>query len=236
VHDAARLARTDLPELETPRMRFTPSLVLLALAAAPAAAQAPHPAASPAAAIAAPASDAFVLDVSHTNVGFRVKHLGINTVSGRFDRFAGSFTWDSTAPALTSVDVTIEAASVDTDIERRDNHLRSEDFFFVEKYPTITFRSTNVRRVEGNRYRVLGDLTMRGVTKPVVLDAELTGLLRLKSGAEVAAVRATTTINRFDYGLAWNRLTEGVANVAPEVEIVLELEARKAAPAATSAP
>lgn len=216
-------------------MRFTLSAVLLVLAAAPATAQAPRPIAAPTAAPEA-RSDAFVLDVAHTNVQFRVKHLGINTVSGRFDSFSGSFSWDSTAPALTSVDVTIDAASVDTDIERRDNHLRSEDFFFVEKYPTITFRSTNVRRVEGNRFRVLGDLTIRGVTKPVVLDAELTGLLRLKSGAEVAAVSATTTINRFDYGLAWNRLTEGVANVAPEVEIVLNIEARKAAPAATSAP
>lgn len=217
-------------------MRFTSSLVLLTLAALPAAAQAPRPSATPVATTAAAPSDAFVLDVSHTNVQFRVKHLGINTVTGRFDRFSGSFTWDSTAPALGSVDVTIDAASVDTDIERRDNHLRSSDFFFVDSFPTITFRSTNVRRVEGNRFRVLGDLTIRGVTKPVVLDAELTGLLRLKSGAEVAAVSARTTINRFDYGLAWNRLTEGVANVAPEVEIVLNIEARKAAPAATSAP
>lgn len=217
-------------------MRFTSSLVLLTLAALPAAAQAPRPSATPVATTTAAPSDAFVLDVSHTNVQFRVKHLGINTVTGRFDRFSGSFTWDSTAPALGSVDVTIDAASVDTDIERRDNHLRSSDFFFVDSFPTITFRSTNVRRVEGNRFRVLGDLTIRGVTKPVVLDAELTGLLRLKSGAEVAAVSARTTINRFDYGLAWNRLTEGVANVAPEVEIVLNIEARKAAPAATSAP
>lgn len=217
-------------------MRFTSSLVLLTLAVLPAAAQAPRPSATPVATTTAAPSDAFVLDVSHTNVQFRVKHLGINTVTGRFDRFSGSFTWDSTAPALGSVDVTIDAASVDTDIERRDNHLRSSDFFFVDSFPTITFRSTNVRRVEGNRFRVLGDLTIRGVTKPVVLDAELTGLLRLKSGAEVAAVSARTTINRFDYGLAWNRLTEGVANVAPEVEIVLNIEARKAAPAATSAP
>ena len=229
------LARTDPPELDTLRMRFTSSVALLALVALPAAAQAPRPTAAPVATVAA-TPDAFALDVSHTNVQFRVKHLGINTVTGRFDRFSGSFTWDSTAPALASVDVTIDAASVDTDVERRDNHLRSEDFFFVERFPTITFRSTNVRRVEGNRYRVLGDLTIRGVTKPVVLDAELTGLLRLQSGAEVAAVSARTTINRFDYGLAWNRLTEGVANVAPEVEIVLDIEARKPAPAATSAP
>jgi polyisoprenoid-binding protein YceI len=218
-------------------MRFTPSLALFALVAAPAAAQAPRPAAAPAA-IAAPAvaPGAFVLDPSHTNVMFKVRHLGINTVTGRFDRFSGSFSYDSTAPALTSVNVSIDAASVDTDIERRDNHLRSEDFFFVERHPTITFTSRNVRRVEGNRYKVLGDLTIRGVTKPVVLDAELTGLLRLQSGAEVAAITATTTIDRFDYGLAWNRLTEGVANVAPEVEIVLNLEARKAAPAASAAP
>ena len=224
-------------------MRFTPSLALLALVAAPAAAQAPRPAAAPStpaaaavAAAAATAPGAFVLDASHTNVMFRVKHLGINTVTGRFGKFTGSFSYDSTTPALTSVNVTIDAASVDTDIERRDNHLRSEDFFHVEQHPSITFVSRNVRKVDGTRYKVLGDLTIRGVTKPVVLDAELTGLLRLQSGAEVAAVSASTTINRFDYGLAWNRLTEGVANVAPEVEIVLNIEARKAAPAATSAP
>ena len=218
-------------------MRFTPSLALLALVAAPAAAQAPRPAsAQMAAAAPSAAPGAFVLDASHTNVMFRVKHLGINTVTGRFGKFSGSFTWDSTAPALGSVNVSIDAASVDTDIERRDNHLRSEDFFFVEQHPTITFASRNVRRVEGNRYKVLGDLTIRGVTKPVVLDAELTGLLKLQSGTEVAAISATTTINRFDYGLAWNRLTEGVANVAPEVEIVLNIEARKAAPAAAPAP
>ena len=209
-------------------MRILPSLVLLLLAAAPLGAQAPHPAVAPAPA----AAGAYVLDASHTSVQFRVKHLGINTVTGRFDRFSGSFTYDSTAPALTSVNVTIEAASVDTDIERRDTHLRSEDFFHAEQHPAITFTSRSVRPVGGAKYKVLGDLTIRGVTKAVVLDAELTGLLRLKSGAEVAAVSATTTINRFDYGLAWNRLTEGVANVAPEVEIVLNLEAKKAAPAA----
>ena len=219
-------------------MRLTPSLAFLALVAAPAAAQAPRPAAAPMAAAAAPAAapGAFVLDASHTNVMFRVKHLGINTVTGRFGKFSGSFTYDSAAPALGSVNVSIDAASVDTDIERRDNHLRSEDFFFVEQHPAITFVSRNVRRVEGTRYKVLGDLTIRGVTKPVVLDAELTGLLKLQSGTEVAAISATTTINRFDYGLAWNRLTEGVANVAPEVEIVLNIEARKAPPAATAAP
>ena len=219
-------------------MRIPSSLALLTLSAAPLAAQAPRPTAAPATAPAAavPAPRAFVLDASHTNVMFKVKHLGINTVTGRFDKFTGSFTYDSAAPALTSVNVSIDAASVDTDIERRDNHLRSEDFFFVEQHPVITFASKNVRRVEGNRFKVLGDLTIRGVTKPVVLDAELTGLLKLQSGAEVAAVTATTTINRFDYGLAWNRLTEGVANVAPEVEILLNLEARKAAPTAPAAP
>ena len=214
-------------------MLSKPLLVVSALLLASTVASAQAPKVTKAAALGvagSAAADAFVLDQSHTNVAFKVRHLGISTVSGRFAKFSGSFRYDSANPAASRVDVTVDVASVDTDIDRRDEHLRSEDFFFVEKYPTMTFASREVERVDDTHFLVKGDLTIRGITKPVVLDATLGGVLRLESGATIAALHATTTINRFDYGLAWNRLTEGVANVAPQVVIVMDIEARRAAP------
>ena len=194
-----------------------------ALVALPAGAQR----AATAPAVAAPAADAFVIDAAHSSVTFKVRHLGISTVTGRFARFGGSFTYDSTSPSLANVAVTIDAASVDTDIQRRDDDLRSDNFFDVARYPTLAYVARRIDRVGDGKYRVLGDLTIHGVTKPAVLDAELGGVLHLANGTDVAAVHATTTINRFDYGLTWNRLTEGVANVAPEVQIILDVEARR---------
>ena len=215
-------------------MHAKPLLVSALLFAAPSlTAQAPNAAQSPAISVApvAPApAGTFVIDPAHTSVTFKVRHLGISTVSGRFAKFSGSFHYDSLNPAASRVDVTIDAASVDTDIDRRDEHLRSEDFFFVEKHPAITFSSRTVNRVGPSRFRVLGDLTIRGVTRPVVLDTELGGVLSLQNGGAIAAMRATTSIDRFDYGLVWNRMTEGVANVAPEVQIELDIEAKRAAP------
>ncbi len=210
-----------------------PAVIAVLVAAPGAGAQAPKSSPAPAvlAARQAAASAPFVIDQSHTNVTFKVRHLGISTVSGRFAKFSGSFLYDSLNPAASRVDVTIDAASVDTDIDRRDEHLRSEDFFFVEKHPSITFTSRAVNRVGPTAFRVLGDLTIRGVTRPVVLEAQLGGVLPLSNGGAIAALRATTTIDRFDYGLVWNRLTEGVANVAPEVQIELDIEAKRAAAA-----
>ena len=202
------------------------SLALLALSAG---AQAPRPVApvaSPVAAAVAPGT--FVIDAAHSQVGFKVRHLGISTVTGQVAKFAGTFAFDSANPSASRVDVTIDASSVDTHIERRDADLRSENFFWVEKYPTISFVSRTINRIAPTKFRVLGDLTIRGVTKPVVLHAELGGILKLQNGTSVAALSATTTINRFDYGLTWNRMTEGVANVAPEVQIVLDVEAKQA--------
>ena len=233
-HPRPRHARTELtPNHENPGMHVRLFRVTLALVlAAPVVrAQAPN-VRSPGFPLTAPAAPTtFVIDQAHTNVAFKVRHLGISTVTGRFARFSGSFLYDSLNPGASRVDVTIDAASVDTDIERRDEHLRSEDFFHVAQFPSITFISRTVNRVGPSRFRVLGDLTIRGVTKPVVLDAELGGVLTLQSGGAIAALRATTTIDRFDYGLAWNRMTEGVANVAPEVQIELDIEAKRAPPA-----
>ena len=209
--------------------RFRSALLLAPLAGAlatrPAAAQ--RASATNATPSAAPA-DAFIIDAAHSSVTFKVRHLGISTVTGRFTKFSGSFAFDSTAPALADVAVTIDASSVDTDIARRDDDLRSDNFFDVAKYPSLSYAARRIDRVADGRYRVIGDLTIHGVTRPAVLDAELGGVLHLANGTEVAAVHATTTINRFDYGLTWNRLTEGVANVAPEVQIGLDVEARQA--------
>jgi polyisoprenoid-binding protein YceI len=122
---------------------------------------------------------------------------------------------------------TIDAASIDTDNDRRDNHLRSPDFFAADSYPTLTFQSTRVEEVEEGRLRVAGDLSIRGVTRPVVLDVVLEGATVGGEGQPITGWTAETTINRKDYGLMWNRLTEaGGWVVADDVRIVLEVEAR----------
>jgi polyisoprenoid-binding protein YceI len=198
---------------------LAPALVLvgLALSAGPLRSQAPMP-------------DGLVeyeVDPSHTQVMFKVRHMGVSTVTGKFNRFAATFAYDPENPSASWVTATIDAASVDTDNERRDNHLRSPDFFAADSYPTLTFQSTGVEHVEDGRLRVAGDLTIRGVTKPVLLNVVLEGTTVGSEGRPIVGWTAETTVNRKDYGLLWNRLTEaGGWVVGDEVRIVLEVEAR----------
>jgi polyisoprenoid-binding protein YceI len=169
----------------------------------------------------------YEVDPSHTQIMFKVRHMGVSTVTGRFGRFAATFAWDPEDLAASWVTATIDAASIDTDNDRRDNHLRSPDFFAADSYPTLTFRSTGVEAVDEGRLRVAGDLSIRGVTKPVVLDVILGGTTVGGEGRPITGWTAEATINRKDYGLMWNRLTEaGGWVVADEVRIVLEVEAR----------
>jgi polyisoprenoid-binding protein YceI len=169
----------------------------------------------------------YEVDPSHTQVMFKVRHMGVSTVSGRFRRFAATFAWDPADPGASWVTATIDAASIDTDNDRRDNHLRSADFFAADSYPTLTFRSTRVEEVGEGRLRVAGDLSIRGVTKPVVLDVVLEGATVGGVGRPITGWTAEATINRKDYGLMWNRLTEaGGWVVGDDVRIVLEVEAR----------
>ena len=168
----------------------------------------------------------WTIDPSHSHVEFAVKHMMFTTVRGSFERLSGTIRLDEANVANSSVEVEIEAASISTRDEKRDAHLRSADFFDVERYPTITFRSTRVEPVGENRLKVTGDLTMHGVTREVVLDTEFTGRGKSPFGFEVLGYTATTTINRDEFGLTWNAALEtGGVLVGNEIKITIDVEA-----------
>ena len=180
--------------------------------------------------IASAAPKTFTIDRSHSEVGFNVRHF-FSKVHGRFENYSGTIVYDEANLVASTVEVTIADTSINTQTERRDNHLRSEDFFWTEKYPTLTFKSTKV--VPGKdktHFNVLGDLTMRGVTKPVTLATEFLGSGEVSVGGSSMGTRAgfiaTTTVNRKDYGINWNKvLDNGGAMLGEDVEIVLNIEA-----------
>lgn len=177
---------------------------------------------------------AYKFDKAHSVVGFNVRHF-FAKVPGKFKEFDGTFMLDPQNLAASSVDVTIQATSVDTDNERRDTHLRSPDFFEVEKHPVLTFKSTKVVPGEGSKFKVEGDLTIRGITKPVVLDVEHLGTGEVTTGGQSMGTRtgfeATTRIDRKDFGIVWNRaLDQGGAMLSDDVWITLQIEAVKDVP------
>ena len=175
----------------------------------------------------------YEVDPEHSSVLFKVRHMGVSTVTGRFNTFAATFWYDPAAPSATRATATIDVGSIDTDNERRDNHLRSEDFFWAEQHPTMTFQSRQVRKTGDDEFEVEGDLTIRGVTKPVVLEVEIEGEGKTNQGQPLLGLTATTEINRHDYGLRWNRALEaGGWVVGDDVRIILEIEARGPTPAA----
>lgn len=169
----------------------------------------------------------WAIDPAHTVAEFAVKHMVVATAKGRFKGIAGTIALDERNPAGSSVEVTIEAASVDSGDERRDGHLKSPDFFDVESYPTITFRSTKVEG-DGDRFRVHGDLTIRDVTRPVVLEVERLGGGKTPFGTEILAYEAKTKIDRREFGLTWNAALEaGGMLVSDDVKISLDVETVK---------
>jgi polyisoprenoid-binding protein YceI len=168
----------------------------------------------------------WTIDNSHSVAEFSVKHMMFATVKGRFGSVEGTITVDNQNVENSSVDVRIDVASIDTRDEKRDAHLRSADFFDVENYPTLTFRSTRVERAGGNDLKVHGDLTIRGVTKPAVLEAEYNGQGVNPWGQQVLSYSATTKINRKDFDLNWNAALEtGGVLVGDEVKVSIEIEA-----------
>ena len=175
-------------------------------------------------------------DLVHSSVGFTVRHLVVSKVRGKFARWTGSILMDEHDLLRTTVDVTIETASVDTGVEQRDNHLRSADFFDVEKHPAMTFRSTRVEKAADGVLRLHGNLTLHGVTRAVALDVEYAGTQKDPWGGLRAGFSARTSLNRKDFGLVWNQVLEtgGVA-VGDKVEIDIEIEAVKQVPAAVGA-
>jgi polyisoprenoid-binding protein YceI len=170
----------------------------------------------------------WVLDPAHTNIGFSVKHMMLSNVTGEFDKFSGTITANDDDPKSIEIDVTIDAASVNTHNEKRDAHLKSPDFFDVAKYPTITFKSVKIEPDGDNKWKVTGNLTMHGVTKLVVLDVTgPTPEVNVMGGPHRAA-SATATINRQDFGVAFNKtLDNGGLVVGNDVTISINVDAGK---------
>ena len=171
-----------------------------------------------------PESGTYAIDVSHSTVEFVVRHLMISKVRGRFGSYSGTVTV-ADRPEDSSVEVSIDAASISTNDEQRDGHLRSPDFFDAETFPALTFRSTSVESAKGGHWKVTGDLTVRDVTRPVVLDVEFDGAQTDPWGGARLGFSASTEIDREDWGLTWNAVLEagGVA-VAKKVKLGIELE------------
>lgn len=171
---------------------------------------------------------AWIIDVSHSGIQFSVKHLGISTARGTFTSFTGTIDADEQNPTAAKVDVQIETASINTRDEKRDAHLRSPDFFDVDTYPTLTFKSTRVEQLDASNGKLYGDLTIKDITKPVVLNFEFAGLAKSPWGTTSAGFSAETKINRKDWNLNWNvALEAGGWLVGEEVKIAIELELLK---------
>jgi polyisoprenoid-binding protein YceI len=165
------------------------------------------------------------IDVAHSNVMFNVSHMVISEVIGNFKDFDASLAQNGNDLEGSKLTAKIKVNSIDTDNEGRDKHLRSADFFDTEKYPEITFVSKSFEKVKDNSYKITGDLTMRGVTKTVVLDTKFNGQMNDPWGNTKAGFKATTTINRKDFGLAWNKTLEtGGLLVGEDVGIVINAE------------
>lgn len=177
------------------------------------------------AAVAAAHVTEFKIDPGHTLVGFNVRHF-FTKVPGRFKDFTGTIAFDDHNVSNSRVDVTIQSTSVDTEHERRDTHLRSGDFFMVDSFPTITFKSTKVVPGADGAALVSGDLTIRGITKPVTLDAKFLGVMDdSRMGRKIAGFEGRATINRKDFGIVWNRSFDQGVMLADEVAIELNVEA-----------
>jgi polyisoprenoid-binding protein YceI len=165
------------------------------------------------------------IDPNHSRITFSVRHL-FSKVPGNFDTFTGTIRFDPDDPSSASTQVEIDAKSVDTKVERRDDDLRSPNFFDVEKYPTITFTSTGVKDLGGGKLQVAGTLTMHGVTKPVTLATTVLGSGPAMNGQVRAGFEATTTLDRKEYGIVWNRqLDQGGMLLGDDVAIELDIEA-----------
>jgi polyisoprenoid-binding protein YceI len=182
-------------------------------------------------ALAAPAlaeTSTWEIDPAHSSIQFGVRHLMISTVKGRFPKFTATAVADEKEPTRAVVEASIDAASLDTGEAKRDEHLKSPDFFDVAKYPTITFKSTKVEAAGDRHFKLHGDLTMHGVTKPVVLDVEATPQVKGMRGETRAGARATTKVNRKDFGINWSKTMDGGGVVVgDDVDVTIEVEGVK---------
>jgi len=184
-----------------------------------------------------PASaETYTIDAGHSEVGFKIRHL-VSNVRGRFNDFSGTINMDPKNIQSSSVEFRIKAESIDTNQANRDKHLRAEDFFFVEKYPEITFKSDSVKPAGKDKYNVTGTLTMRGVSKKVTLPVTYTGEVKDPWGNTKAGFETSTTLNRKDYGIVWNQAVDnGGVILGDDVQIEINLETQKQAPKAAAKP
>jgi polyisoprenoid-binding protein YceI len=172
----------------------------------------------------------WVIDPSHTVVEFQAKHMMISTVKGRFPDVEGVIHADLDNYENSTADLTIQAGTIDSRSEQRDAHLRSADFLDVENFPTITFKSTRIEKLDATNLKAYGDLTVRGTTREVVLDVEINGFGTSPWGQEAVGLTATTKISRKDFGLNWNvALEAGGVLVSDQVKFAIEIEAIKQA-------
>ncbi len=165
------------------------------------------------------------LDPNHTNVKFTATHMVISEVDGHFKTFAGSMTASKPDFTDAKIDFTVDVASITTDNDMRDNHLKSDDFFNAEKFPKMTFKSVSMKKISGNKYELTGDLTIRNITKRVKFAVVYGGTVKDPYGNTKAGFKATTTIDRLGFGLKWNSLIEtGGAVVGKDVVININAE------------
>jgi polyisoprenoid-binding protein YceI len=170
----------------------------------------------------------YTIDPSHSRVGFVARHAMVTKVRGGFNDFAGTFTIDADNPAASTAELTIEAASIDTRNADRDAHLKSNDFFAMDQHPQLTFVSTAIEQVSDTDYRVTGELTLRGVTKPVTIDLEYTGAAVDPWGNTRVGFEGSTRVNRKDWGVNWNTALEaGGVLVSEKVTLEFEISATK---------
>jgi polyisoprenoid-binding protein YceI len=171
----------------------------------------------------------YKVDPDHTKISFKVRHLGISWVPGTFSKLDGTFSFDEKNVAASKAKANIEVASVNTENKKRDDHLKGEEFFATEKFPAISFVSTGIKDVAGNKFTIVGDLTMHGVTKSLELSAEYNGSAKDPWGNDRAAFSATTKLNRKDFGLQWSKVLEtGALVVGEDVVITIDVEGIKA--------
>jgi polyisoprenoid-binding protein YceI len=179
----------------------------------------------------------YQLDSAHTAATFSVRHMMVSNVKGEFSNVKGTISYDPKKPANTTIDATIDTTTINTREPKRDAHLKSPDFFDVEKFPTMTFKSKKATSAGKDKLKVVGDLTMHGVTKEVTLDvSNLTGEVKDPWGNAHVGATATTKLNRKDFGLNWNKALEaGGVLVGDEVQVTIDIEALPVkAPAATA--
>ena len=173
-------------------------------------------------------AEVWKVDLVHSSVGFTVKHLVVSKVHGQFTEFEGEINYDGKDLSAGSVTFTIQAKSIDTDNDQRDEHLRNSDFLAVDSFPTLTFTSTKITPGQGENCQMTGNMTMRGVTKEVIFDCTANGIIDAFGGTK-AGFSATATINRQDFGVHFNKVLEaGGLAVGDDVKIMIEIEATKA--------